>query len=246
MPIYTLAFLLIFFGCGHSNKTNPKEQCGSISLIMKVLDSSKNSFIEDTLVRRIIYYRDSSVIYEVPEIQISNTIYTDAEISDTKRGIYQFTFLDLKYRSFYDYNTFTDSARLNSKYTEPDTGASFVWKFYDNQFIEEVDKSLPLSDTIMDNIAYKRYTVKRIYESPKDTLRVTFYFNCDRKGMFRFIGNFSDKIGCPAIMIDEVRTGISKSFIRREIKYDSDTLTPYQHKVFDAWEKYAKEHPVER
>ena len=238
--------LFLFFICGCNPLKTQLSQLigGKITNSVSFYDGKKQSFVEDVVLGdNAIYFRDSLIIQGARESNIINDGLGGRSISTY---FYQYTFVDLKTRSFYDYSSFSDTAKLLRKYWQPDSLQGVVWNFYYNPYFEVVDNNYPLSDTTINKKKYKRFTWQQIYPDKKDTLVRIVYADCSKKTMFQYFKNFSEKIGCPVIRIDQMGLIPRKYLMKYEIKFDADTLTPYQHKVFDAWEKYAKEHPVEQ
>ena len=133
--------------------------------------------------------------------------------------------------------------------TNRDPALKSPWDFYGyGKPIHPESSATVLTDTIMDGIKYKRIRTYATYlkNSKTDTSFLIYYANCNAThSMFQFDISLSKKFanGCPIQMQDYYWTSSSNK-LRLKYDFTRDTLTPYEHKVFDAWEKYVIEHPI--
>lgn len=64
--------------------------------------------------------------------------------------------------------------------------------------------------------------------------------------MFQSDKHISEIFGCPMIRLEAVPTAKYPNAFATEIKFVADKLTEEELKVFAAWEKNAKENPVQK
>ena len=244
--------ILVLAAC--SAKFKPTSQSGKLVNTFRVLEPSSNTYIipnkhmDDTIM-----YRDSCVILPifVKKTEEFNGVETKFDIH-----VSYYIFIDLRTESFYDYAPyFSDTASLLKSYKESELpfGKPLWFMVKKDEFTRFFDKQ-KLADTIIDKKKYKRFTYDTIYkrsDNEKEHMRYTAYLNCSEKMMFNYCNEFSKQQGCPATRVEQTFLSDFKPLkikamttSKSEINYIADTLTLQENKVFDAWEKYAKEHPV--
>jgi hypothetical protein len=188
-----------------------------------------------------IWFKDSVAIEEVRQLNIHENA---KGIKSQEYAIRHYRFSDLRKGVVYEYKSFSDTATLIWKYAYRDSVQVIGgWGF---NYVRHGDGTYEiLSDTVIDDISYKRAKVSRgTKELP---YIIICYFRCDKKGtIFNLDPFLSDIIGCPLVKIynfSPVKKGLH---ITSEVKFLPDTLTSEELKVFAAWEKYANENPVNK
>jgi len=239
---FTIFLLLSCAGNKHCNN------CGSVLYKMRTCNSQTHESVLTKYSKdRKLWFRDSLVIGEVIQVN-TNTIHEGAEVRETWEGIVAgYVFMDLRKKSYYEYASFSDTARLIDKYRQPDTGeVKGGWKFFSKNNIINSENLESLPDTVMDGITYRRVKSYIIYTTEKSYVRVnqTGYLRCDKKNsVFRIDNPFSEKMGCPL-----VREDLIDSTKQQGISFDTEflpgKLTPAELKVFTAWERNARNNPV--
>ncbi|HMH23009.1 MAG TPA: hypothetical protein VK563_14580 [Puia sp.] len=193
-----------------------------------------------------IWYMDSFVIEEIKGI----SIFVDPKGIETRKLSTEFyTFIDLRSKSFYDYKTFSDTARIIKKYTQPDSVAVFGgWNFYAPHSFHITEPIGKLADTIIKNISYKRVRLVNTIESKTGPWKqITIcYLLCGKKTLVRIDNQLSAKMGCPIVRYDIQPTPQDRASLSTEIEFTANTLNPEELKVFNAWEKNMKLNPVIR
>jgi hypothetical protein len=186
-----------------------------------------------------IWFKDSMAIKEV---KITGFETDTAGKQTMKEATQYYLFADLTTNSFYEYNTFSDTAHIRKDYFENDT--SQVTDASELYFKKKINDITPgsLNDTTIENISYKRIRFKR---PGKNSICIA-YLRCDVKSPLFEIYKYKGQI-CPiAKTYDYAMDNSSSPVVSVEVKFLSDTLTSEEKKVFIAWEKNAKEHPVSR
>ncbi len=219
---------------------------------MRVYDSATNKM--DTMQ----YLKDPNIWY-LDSLIIEETFYTKFYMNDTtfektwSQLPYEYTFIDLPNKNFYVFSSFSDTAILIRKYTQPDSVKGSIANFWGLPSFFKDQATELIGDTIINGINYKMF---RKIEYLKDTINhagelvpsynIAYldcwtnkhrFFTCDKK--------FSDQQGCPVKRTDRYGIGEGFRFVT-EILNQSDTLTAQEQKIFKAWAKYAKDHPIEK
>lgn len=155
-----------------------------------------------------------------------------------------YRFLDLKKKWAYEYQNVSDTSAIRQKRKFTDTSI-FVggWNF-------AVRASIPvgsfqyLSDTLVGGLNHKKY---KMYFSYKDTqCEALELFRCDKKSsVFQIDSAISAKIGCNLVYFRMSTVQNPHVVIEQEVKHISYNLPDSVSKVFRAWKRNEKEHPVE-
>lgn len=193
-----------------------------------------------------IWYRDSTIIEEIKRTHHN----TDTNgITKMKTFLDHYTFIDLKTGSYYDYFSFSDTAIILKKYSRYDKKEILGMNFYDyvgTKFTRPIET---MTDTIIKQILYKRH--KLFIQSPQPDnpaeVGIITYSRCDKAGTLFDYGRSMGKVqACPITRMDYMPTKESPYLLSFETEFLSSQLTPKEIKVFDAWEKNAKNNPVHK
>ncbi len=192
-----------------------------------------------------IWYKDSLVIEQIKLVNI-NTDTT--QLTTITHPIDGYVFIDLKSKSFYHYKTFSDTALIINKYTQPDSlpiQGNGGWNFYNSRDLKLIGNPETLSDTVINNLTYKR--VKLFTKIEEDIVIQIGYLECDRKNsFFQLYTNLGKKLGCPIVRLDDLPSIQNPKAVSVQIDFVSDKLTSNEMKVFNAWEKNARKNPVNK
>lgn len=222
--------------------------CGVLTSSLKIYDSVLGKYrLSNNDRDGLYYYRDSLGIEEQIILQSRST---NGVLDTSYSEIYYYKFSDLKSNTEIHFKTFTDTATPIKMFKIiPDTIIKSAWMYYgyDKPIDPETSASI-LADTIIDGIKYKRiltYSTHKI-GNKIDTSFTLHYANCNSKlPMFQYNIRLSKKYanGCPIQMLDQYWYSTSMK-LRFKLDFFRGSLTTQEHKVFDAWEKYAKKHPI--
>jgi hypothetical protein len=191
-----------------------------------------------------VWYKDSVCIQEIRGV---NTATDTANNTTVTYPLLFCRFIDLKTKTMYDYKTFSDTAKTFKKAVLPDSVLSDAgWNFYSEKHPKIQGVPKPLSDTLIDDVNYKRAKINfKAYDPAKSYLIACF--RCDGKGdMFSLEKDYSRKINCTMVKFFDYKVGAAMPFASIEVSYLSNELTKEELNVFDAWEKNEKENPVEK
>jgi len=131
----------------------------------------------------------------------------------------------------------------------PDQRYGKIWAFYGEMPFEDPDSTVrKMPDTIINNITYQRFSMYSTYKNDSGVdYKYTFvYLNCNATNkMFQSDKAFSKKYGngCP-IQREDNYWPKNKMLMSGDFEFHRNTLTLQEMKIFDTWEKYARENPV--
>jgi hypothetical protein len=192
-----------------------------------------------------IWYRDSTAIEEIHRINIATDASNNTSIS---YSVLFYRYIDLNNRAFYDYKSFSDTARIFNRAVLSDslTADQQGWNFYSEKTLQIQGTPEMMNDTIIDDITYKRAKLYFVYDDPQKSFIIA-YFRCDGKGdIFSLEKKYSWKINCVMTKYSEFKVGKPGPYATIELEFTSDTLANNESKVFEAWERNAKQNPVNR
>ena len=189
-----------------------------------------------------IWHKDSLVIEEITGV---NTVMTSKDTTTTFPLI-GYKFIDPRSRTIYDYKTFSDTSRIVKTFPLTDSLMDGPgWNIYSEKAPAIGGESIALKDTFIENVNYKRYKCNFKWDNPEKVYLIG-YFNCDNKDcMFSLEKFYSRKIQCPMVKFFSYRTSKTTPYGSMEVFYLSDTLSPEDIKVFDAWERNARNNPAQ-
>lgn len=230
-----------FISCSHPSGLNKE---GALQMQIRYYDNPNLSDAEEGVFSDLnIWFKNDFIIEEIK----TTFINTDTlGITTKKVNTAYYLFMDRKTKSFYNYSSFNDTAKILDKYSQADTAeirGLGGWSFYKDHDLNIAGTPEVIPDTVIDGITYKRV---RFNIRAKDSLSpVIGYMRCDKKGtMFQMDNNLSRKLGCPLVRTDFLASPENPIANSAEIVFLRDSLTKEEQKVFDAWKKNAKQNPV--
>ncbi len=231
----SFVFVLLFSCQGKSQKNN-------VGIIRKTTHFY-NADGEPTFTHYLkIYYTDSVVIEEIRGV---NTLTDTAYVTTVTYPLLWCRYINLKSKRLYDYKNFSDTAKIFHKAILPDSlMLDGGWSFYSEKYpkIQGIPESL--TDTIIENITYKRAKFCYITNDPKKNFQIG-YFRCDGKGdLFSIEKDHSRKLNCTMVKYFDYKVGKPKPYFSKEVDFISESLTKEELEVFAAWGKNEKENPV--
>jgi hypothetical protein len=233
-----------FVSCTSGQLVVSDTSAGLIELNIQLYDTVGNQFSKPVLsIKDKVWYKDSIVIEEVHSIKI---VSSSSQPATQEIILENYRFNDLRTRMVYEYKHFADSAKITRIYSLDDTTKIYGgWDFKFKRKLEYQGSPEGLSDTIIDQIGYKRVKLKSAIKY--NPFFMICYFRCDRKGtMFDIDPPLSKMIGCPLVKIITFSPIKQETPSSSEINFLSETLTKEELKIFDAWERNAKNNPVNK
>lgn len=219
------------------------------------LDEKQNRYIPylpGETGHRLIYYRDSSVLFPVYKYTFTNPYSKGGEGFAELLYVY---FIDLRTLSFYEYPSLSARSKFTRKYIQADSMPVYLgWNFYSFAEQQKADSLKWISDTIINNIKYKRlqYTYEEQYRKLDLSMEARHHIvhlltSCQNEGSIFHISRYLERrsnAACPfEISLNQV---VSPKFtIKVEVRYQRE-LTKEEHAIFDAWERNLKKYPVRK
>jgi hypothetical protein len=242
--LYLLLCICYIYACGSTYPSN--RSSSDVILVEIVADISPPGAEGPTdpgqRVRSKVWYKDSFAIEEIVSIK---SVFESGKGIKHEYPIQHYRFTDLRKRAIYLYQTLTDTATCFRNFSFSDS-VEIVggWGFNFRRSIKV--EALPAAgkDTVWDGVIYKRMYLS-CNENNRKVFRVVF-FRCDKKfHPFNFDSSLSEKTGCPLTLSYYTDSSFSaKPILMDKIEFLRDTLTKVENNIFDAWERYAKAHPV--
>lgn len=255
--------LLLCAGCKSSSvlvnpksETNPIVKDGVILMDYYMKYEDATDFFEDRYpTTSRILFSDSLVIFELKGLEIHEDPYGN---TTTKRLSLGYIYHDFKSQAYYTYRTFSDTALLQSAFTQPDTAfLTGTWNFKrgNQPSLTEYLELSEFKDTLVqaDKSSFMNEgRFKVAYGKHKDfdlDSRLSYIFlQKDSIPLhFTYEQALSKKYGLPLTRYDWPTIGLNgkKLYMSQRIFLERAYLTSEEIKVFKAWAEYAKNNPVE-
>lgn len=248
--IVSFAFVIYNSSCYSIKK---RQNSGSVLLKHRVRDPQTGEFVLPAYERdRKVWYMDSLIIGEGAHVDIENDQRGN---SIWNAYVGEYTFIDLRTKSYYEYLTFSDTAKIVDSYFEAEGGGNKRgWKFFSSNVLFPIGKTVNLSDTIMDGISYKRIQTidsvkvphgedQKVKDSTQIQLRIG-YLRCDLPtSIFSMDKSVEKRLGCQVIRFDQIALS-NQSVISTQIEFLPERLTEKEIRVFNAWKTNMKKYPI--
>lgn len=234
------AVFSFFASCTLIGQAPKSEKQGLVHLTTHFYDTIGKVTYTDILK---IWYRDSSVIEEINRI---GTITNGSGVTRTEYTLILYRYIELKSKTLYDYKSFSDTAKIIHKAILPDSMMlDYGWTFYSDKIIKIKGEPEALTDTTIDNLNYKRAKFSFERHDPKKNFLIG-YLRCDRKEiLFSLEKRYSRESNCTMVKFFDFKVGRERPYASQEVDFISDMLTSEETKVFDAWERNAKQNPMD-
>ena len=242
--------LLSLFSCKTSKQNSKTQFTGLVVRKVRDFDVVTQKYISNPQMNdRYVWYKDSIVLQDLfihSSVQYENEPSIDSFV---KMG---YLYHDLRNGWCYKYKTFSDTATLIEKFISNDTAYIYgSWDFLKTQkSIVKTENIKQITDTTINSVLYKRYRSVGVgildNKEKIDYIHIS-YVRCDKKQKFFLLDKkFSDSIGCNLVMHENIYPNSRIPSGILQIDFVRDSLTQQELKVFAAWEKYAKEHPLSK
>lgn len=231
--LFLLLSLTFFFAYSFTLKPEAKNM-GVIQLRTLFYDSS-NVLTFQGIIK--VWFSDS---VSVEEINITKQHQIGSSTTVTFEPLL-YRFIDLSSKVMYDYKNFSDTAVAFNKALLPDSiMKDYGWSYYSNKVRQIDGQPLLLSDTVVENINYKRIKFNFIGDDSHKGYQVG-YMRCDGKGkMFSLEKKYSGSINCAMTKFEDFEFGKSKPSVVMEIEFVTDTLNANEQRVIEAWKRNVK------
>jgi hypothetical protein len=233
--LFVVSFIFAFSGCMGQTKPN---HTGIVNVEFQLYTKLATPGFKQS---HRVWYKDNRAI---KEIKVTKFKTDENDKQTVEEAVKYYLFANLDSNFFYEYDTFSDTASLKRKYFEKETTkATDATELYFKKNIDYSGTPEPLTDTTIENIVYKRIRFKR--KLGKDDVFTIAYFRCDIENPLFVINRYSGQ-NCPIVKVYDYPPGLSGPVESLEVKHLSDTLTPEEIKVFQAWERNARKNPVNK
>ncbi|MDB5206678.1 MAG: hypothetical protein JWR72_1753 [Flavisolibacter sp.] len=236
--IFLVSQLLTIRGTTQQNCEN----CGVAYQGVRLFKPERNAYILPAYERDIKYlFFDSMVIAERHGLFTE----TDSKNRETwRREVIGYTFIDFRTKTFYDYSHFSDTARVIKTMRQPAKGrVEGGWNFFDPP--QQPPNSVALSDTVLDGVKCSR--LKVFFTKDSDTTIIkTMYYVSEAECPLAYYGKTTVQgKRFSYIRTDDfdVASGL-KTYHSMDIT--SNTLSKKELRIFAAWKRNAKKHPVKK
>ncbi len=186
-----------------------------------------------------MYFFEEFVIEEVTGVNFDEAAPGAVEVRMSKEPC---IFVDRKEKLYYQFSDLSDTARILYQFTDADTiKAGVPYDFEKVGFKPGADLLVPLPDTLINYVAFKRFKTRKVYTLNMDTMRTTeiLYLRCDDKEYpIQWNKEIGDQYGCAFVRVDYENYGYGTL-----IEKVSDRLTPGEIAIFKSWIKKVRKYP---
>ncbi len=192
-----------------------------------------------------VWQRDNIFLQEVYQ----TTTHSDAHSNITTYVPLLCRYIDLNTKVFYDFYSFADTSR-NFKRGIIDTlkAIDHGWRFYSDSLLEIASTPKLLPDTQINGNGYHRilFFQKGYHNDSTKNYSIGFFPTKMKYSILSLEKRFSKQNNWFLQKINDYYYSKNKDYLfsTREVEFLSHNLSPAETQVFNAWEQYAKEHPV--
>jgi hypothetical protein len=206
---------------------------------LRLFDKKQHVIFEG---RHKLWKRGDVYIQEIYTVKTETNSSTGTKVSYVPEFC---KLVDLKSKTYFDFYTFSDTSKCFKKGILPDSlfkdGALSFHSDKKNE-IEGVPEIL--SDTTINNRSFHR---TKFFTKGYDSLKsysIGFYPAEMPYSILSLEKSFSKSKNWYLQKILDYATAIAAPYAEMEVDIIAHELTPAERKIFDAWERYAKAHPV--
>lgn len=175
----------------------------------------------------------------------NNIIQTIAKIvvnqndssTQTKIVIDKFVFFDFDKKIIREYSSLSDTATATNEYSFSDTTTKRSGWDFRKSFNIKYNSKIRLTDTVVNNILYKRERCRTRLGT--NELVFDVFFDCSKaRSVFEFSKNLSDEMGCPHVKTITYFSGdLNNIFYESEILFTESMYESKMKKIFKAWSR---------
>lgn len=241
---------IFFFAFFLSCKTTKSSYDSWVALYRNRIWDDRKGFVLPEYERdtRSLCY-DSLIIVERQRLNIHRH---NGKQTSWNVDVIGYTFIDLRTKSFYEYDTFSDTATIKDSYIQPASGrVKGGWNFFDAPK-KAVKINIALPDTVLNGVLVER--IKNIYYTDLSETEASgeriIYLACKSPAPFFFLEKIEgEKSKCPIIRRDILSCVPSSNCSKtikgfEEIEVFKSTLSFAEMKVFKAWKKNSLLYPA--
>lgn len=243
--------MLTIIACKTSSSVLNLTNMGKVVIQKRVPNrvSPNPAFVPIESVDDTLWFRND---FFIQQLRATSASFINDKLISYSKYTLCYVLVDTKNQQYYEFSSFSDTAKIIRTYRNPDTVSgihSTALRYYHKDTTFNVDKAIPLKDTLINNISFKRFMLYDSVEKNdyQQTLQIKIvYLDCRRKGRFPFSSQsnyYQKQKGCPIVRKDIIKPEVGGYFYYEYVLLNN-SLTLHENKVFDAWEKYAKDHPL--
>ena len=216
---------------------------GKVELIARIyrFDSTNNFLRSGILISNTIWCKDSSQIHQVKGVVTTST----NRVTETTFPVYGYLYKYFPTETIYEYGSFSDTARLLQKFGFYDSVMLKAGQpFYEGRTADPPIFLKALNHTVIDGKKYKREILKRTAYWGAENYYMTYFLCNDYPGIFDLynLGLPKSNPSCPVIKWYGITSPSNYTpHMSEELILKADTISASEKKVFDAWEKRARE-----
>lgn len=231
LTFFKIALVTCFFSC--ANKIFLKQGIISYQTYFTDYDSLTRLPLFNTSENRI-WFKDSSVIYEIKIIKIKTDHTPKGTFEKTTFDLLKYTYLDLRTMRCQDYFSLKDTALpLDNYILKP--GEGFGWEFFTAKNSNDtigIRSTLP--DTIIDNKVYGRIKIRNHPDT--SGYDYEYYLDCNLKNNMFHLNPTLDEMYPKCKVVRYVLKSKDDPFTTIvNTKIISDTLSKVEVAVFTKW-----------
>jgi hypothetical protein len=231
MLILILYPFLLFVSCNHSEQQKFDQ---GVVQVKRIIYDNSNFSNNNIVVNYKIWFWGTTTIQEVPELNFFED--TSGKRITTTR-ILHYSYINPTDRIYVDYSNFSDTSAQKKAHISIDSiKEGGAWDFYSSVPFQ-YSKISRITDSIIDGINYNRLRIDKRNNNNTD-IYLLLYTRCDKKGVIiSNLKNLSDSIGCPILRTETYNLSDGRITSSLLIDYTSNSLSPKEIQVFEAWKK---------
>lgn len=241
---WLICLFIFLLGCASQKKNS---HSGVLLFELRMQHFNSNEIIVPDYSSDIkMWYWGRYVIQRIMLIRI----FDSADVHKWRSEESFYTFLDLKTRNYFRYSSFSDTAKMiQCCYTTTDSlGIEYGWNFFYKPAIVKKTEITFLTDTVLNDVTYKRGISFRNKTLPdKKTIvepNQIYYFHTTQKApVFTLNHSLTERTGYPVTRIDffdSFKSDHAKFRWIRQIRFEADSLTESEKNVFKKWIENAR------
>jgi hypothetical protein len=249
----TVFFITNFQGYSYK-KVQTKPQGGKVKFKCKTYNASNIEIPTEVNFLSNFegwWYQDNNNnCYTIEEVKKRATRYENDVVVSDKRVLMYYLFTDIKAGMFYLYRKFSDTAPLltyfdtSIRILPAGVARSF---FFGENYRGDYKYTLKfMNDTVIENTHYRKYISQIWLNNERQNEDDTELFEMvgRRKTLFDFGYGVTNPVEHAISRVDMLAEDRSLGRLSWQITFVRDTLNAQEMKVFRAWIKNAKKHPV--
>lgn len=237
---FSIGISLIFCCCNFSSFKNTFQTEGLIQERTYFINFEDSTQLPYTKLESNIWFQDSCLIIEMKKI---NNHFNNDSLVKSSYDFHKYVYFDLRSMTCQDYWNFSDTALpFTNYYLKNNEGVT--GQFYRRKSPKDVSDSVAhLSDTIIQNKAYKRIWMFYKADKGSNNYETVYYLDCNTKSnIFQINKTLDEKFTDCQVTKRALRPDLN-SPLAMILEYNvlKSELSLKEKEVFRKWSKNAKE-----